>query len=381
MKKLALTIFFASLALMLLGLIIVLSASSTFSEWKFENAFYLFNAHLLKAVIGFVFMLVFSIIPYDKYRGISKWAMVLMAFVLLYTLLFASTIKGAGRWLNLGLFTVQPADIAKLVLIIHLAYYIERKGEAIQNLKGGLLIPLFWVGTFSLLIFFQPNVSNAILLVVVAMTMLFVGGARIKHVLAVSGGGLILALGLAMSLNHSRQRILNYIYSLQDKGDVHHQVQQALYGLGNGGIIGSGLGKGGQHNLFLPEAYGDFIFAIIGEEIGLLGAVSVLIVFLIMFGAGIILAKKAKDKFGQLIAFGISFSVALYAFTNVAIITGLVPTTGLPMPFISYGGTSLIFLCISIGVLLNIAYRTNQLSKAKSNISSSENDELKPVKI
>jgi cell division protein FtsW len=355
MKKLAMTVFFDTFVLMLLGLIIVMSASSTYSAFKFESTFHLFNSHLLKVFLGLFFLLAFCFIPYEIYKYYSKWALLAIGFVLLLTLFLAPNIKGAGRWLDLGIITVQPADIAKLILIIHLATLIEQKEEFINDFKQGYLYAFIWVMLISGLIFIQPNISTAVLLVIISLTLLYVGGAKFKHIAVSSLFSFLIAGGFAMLFSHSRSRIIGFINAIRDGGDLNIQVKQALYGLGSGGITGVGIGNSKQNNLFLPEAYGDFIFAILGEEMGFVGSIIVLLSYLVLFIAGILIAKKAKDRFGQLLAFGITFSITLYAFVNVAVTTGLFPTTGLPLPFISYGGTSIIFLSISIGILINIA--------------------------
>lgn len=377
MKKLALTVFFDVFALMLLGLIIVMSASSTYSAFKFESTFHLFNSHLLKVFMGLFFLLIFCFIPYEIYKYYSKWALLAMAAVLILTLIFAPNIKGAGRWLDIGIITVQPADIAKLVLIIHLAALIEQKQEFISDFKQGYLYAFIWVMFISGLIFIQPNISTGALLVVISLTILYVGGAKFKHIALSSLFSLFVAGGFAMLFAHSRSRILGFIKAMSDGGDLNIQVKQALYGLGSGGLAGVGIGNSKQNNLFLPEAYGDFIFAILGEEMGFLGSVIVLLSYLVLFVAGILIAKRAKDRFGQLLAFGITFSIAIYAFVNVAVTTGLLPTTGLPLPFISYGGTSIIFLSISIGILINIAImnskRENEIQVNSEKMIKSEN--------
>jgi cell division protein FtsW len=355
MKKLGVIIFLDVFVLMLLGLIIVMSASSTYSEFRFDSMFHLFNHHLLKVGLGIFFMTIFSFIPYYIYKDISKILMISITLVLIITLFLAPEVKGAGRWLNLGLFTIQPADVAKLFLIIHLAYLLESKNDLIGNFKKGFLYLFFWVIITAVLVFIQPNVSNGILLVVVSLIMMYVGGARSKHIFSSAFICFIAGVAVAMMFAHSRLRILSFIGSAEHGGSPNIQVKQALLGLGSGGILGVGMGHSLQSNLFLPEAYGDFIFAILGEELGFIGSCIVLLGFLIFFISGILIAKKAKDKFGQLLAFGITFSITIYTFINVAVATGLVPTTGLPLPFISYGGTSLVFLCISVGILVNIA--------------------------
>lgn len=363
MKKLAITVFFASFSLILIGLIIVMSASNTYSAAKFDSSFHLFNSHLSRVVFALLMMAVFSFIPYEWYKRYSKPAVIGAALLLIITLIFAPQVKGAGRWLNLGIITIQPADIAKLILIIHLAYLIERKREDLLDFKKGFMYLFIWVLIIAGLIFIQPNVSTAALIVVISLTMLYVGGAKLKHIF-LSSFSLIFAAGsFAMILPHSRKRILGFIGTFGEGGELNHQLKQGILSLGSGGIFGVGIGNSRQSNLFLPEAYGDFIFAILGEETGFLGAVVVLLFYIVLFVAGILIAKRAKDKFGQMLAFGISFSIVIYAFVNAAVATGLFPTTGLALPFISYGGTSIIFLSASIGILINIAIYNHQTEK------------------
>jgi len=360
MKKLGLTIFFDVFALMLLGLTMVMSASSTYSVFKFDNVFYLFNSHLFKVFLGIGAIILFAFIPYEYYRRLSKPVIIITTILLIVTLFFAPDIKGAGRWLNLGIFSIQPADIAKLVLIIHLAVLLEAKANLIDNYKNGFMYFFIWILLISGLIMLQPNISSGIMLIFISLAVLYAGGAKFKHIfVSMIISGLVIGTA-AMIFPHSRSRIFSYVSSFSGGGDLNFQVKQALYSLGSGGIFGVGIGNSMQSNLFLPEAYGDFIFAILGEEFGLIGSIAVLLAYLVFMICGILVAKKSKDMFGQLLAFGITISIVLYAFVNVAVTTGVFPTTGLPLPFISYGGTSLIFLCVSVGILINIAF-TNHL--------------------
>ncbi|HEY7751876.1 MAG TPA: putative peptidoglycan glycosyltransferase FtsW [Ignavibacteriaceae bacterium] len=355
MKKLALTIFFDVFILMLLGLIIVMSASSTYSVVKFDSVFALFESHLPKVLLSIVFMIGFCFIPYDIYRTLSKPAIVFTAILLLMTLFIAPDVKGASRWLNLGFTTIQPADIAKLVLIIHLAYLLTDKNNILESYRHGFLYLFIWVLIISGLIMLQPNISNGTVLIVISLIIMYVGGAKLKHILLsvlpfITLGGLVVLFH-----SHARARISSFIGNVIHGNDPNLQVKQALYSLGSGGVTGVGIGNSMQNNLFLPEAYGDFIFAILGEEMGFIGTTLVIAGFIIFFFAGVLVAKKAKDQFAQLLAFGITLSITYYAFVNIAVTTGLLPTTGLPLPFISYGGTSLFFLGISVGILINIA--------------------------
>ena len=360
MKKLGLTIFFDVFALMLLGLTMVMSASSTYSVFKFDSVFYLFNSHLFKVFLGIGAIILFAFIPYEYYRRFSKHVIIITTLLLVVTLLFAPDIKGAGRWLNFGIISIQPADIAKLVLIIHLAVLLEAKANLLDNFKNGFLYFFIWIILISGLIMLQPNISSGIMLIFISLAVIYAGGARFKHIfISIIISSVIIGTA-AMIFPHSRSRIFSFVNSVSSGADLNFQVKQALYSLGSGGIFGVGIGNSMQSNLFLPEAYGDFIFAILGEEFGLIGSITVLLAYLVFLVCGILVAKKTKDMFGQLLAFGITISIVFYAFVNVAVTTGVFPTTGLPLPFISYGGTSLIFLCVSVGILINIAF-TNHL--------------------
>ena len=370
--------FFDAFALMLLGTIIVMSASSTYSEFKFDSLFHLSNSHLVKVLFGLILMLIFSFIPYENYKKISKPAALIVVLMLGLTLIFAHNIKGAGRWINLGIISFQPADIARLILIIHLANLIEEKNEVLKDFDKGFRYLFLWVVIISGLILVQPNISNGVLLLVTCLVLLYVGGAKFTHILSSSFMCLITGGIVAMIFSHSRGRILTFINSLKHGGDINIQVKQAILGLGSGGLLGVGIGHSRQSNLFLPEAYGDFIFAIYGEETGFVGTVFLLFCFLLLFLAGLLIAKKTKDKFGQLLAFGIIFSTVIYALVNIAVSVGLVPTTGLPLPFISYGGTSLIFLCISIGILVNIALTNASRQQIITNVNGPKTNEVRP---
>jgi cell division protein FtsW len=350
-----LTIFFDVFALMLLGLTMVMSASSTYSVFKFDNVFYLFNSHLFKVFLGILAIVLFAFIPYEYYRRLSKPLILITTILLVVTLLFAPDIKGAHRWLNFGVVSIQPADIAKLALIVHLAVLLEAKASLLDSYKDGFLYFFIWIIVISGLIMLQPNISSGIMLIVISLIIIYAGGAKFKHIFVSLLISVVVIGAAAMIFPHSRSRIFSYVDSFSGGRDINFQVKQALYSLGSGGIFGVGIGNSMQSNLFLPEAYGDFIFAILGEEFGLIGSIAVLFAYLVFLVCGILVAKKSKDMFGQLLAFGITISIVFYAFVNIAVTTGVFPTTGLPLPFISYGGTSLIFLCISVGILINIA--------------------------
>lgn len=368
MKKSALTILVISLLFCVGGLAFVLSASSAYSNTNFKSLFYMFNSQAIKVIFGIICLFLFLIIPYGFYKRISKSLMVLITLLLLYTIFQSKVINGSERWISLGLFTFQPSEVARLFLIIHIAALIEKKGELVQNLKDGFIYIFFWVAVVSVLIFLQPNFSNAFIIIIISFSILFVGGARLKHILITTAGSFLAVLLFALFFNHVQKRLVGFAHSVFYGGSINEQVTESLYALGSGGWFGQGLGNSKQSNLFLPESYGDFIFAIIGEELGFAGTVVILLGYFLIFFFGLVIAKNARDTFGQLLAFGISFSILLNAFINAAVTTGMMPTTGIPLPLISYGGTSIMITCISLGILINIAIMNAKFSKQKINL-------------
>lgn len=348
-----------------LGAVMVLTASGTYSLNKFNNLYFLFKSHLWKVVAAILGMIFFSYLPYDKYRSYSKWALIGIIFVLIFTFLFAPKVKGAQRWIDLGLIQFQPAEAAKVILIIHIAAMLERIGDELKDFKKGFILPVIWVGPVCLFVLLQPNVSTAIIIAITALVILFVAGAKLKHILGiVIPSGLVVGT-IIMILKHSRERVITFIESLVNGGDINLQVKQAKIALGSGGIVGIGLGQSRQSDLFLPESYGDFIFSILGEELGFAGAVTVLFFYLFLFFICLVIAKKAQDKFGQLLVLGLGFNIIISAFINACVVTGLIPTTGITLPFISFGGTSIILFAVSIGIIVNVGRQTVRTTELK----------------
>ncbi|MBI1937101.1 MAG: cell division protein FtsW [Ignavibacteriales bacterium] len=358
MRGLAKILIVLVVALMLLGAIIVFTASGTYSVTKFNSLYFLFKAHLWKVLAALICLVVFAHVPYDLYRQHSKKLLFGIIGVLILTLMFAPKVKGAARWIDLGFMQFQPSEAAKLILIMHIAVMIERQGELLHDFKNGFIYTLIWIGIISGLVILQPNVSTSLIIAITGFAVLYAGGARLKHIMLtfISAGGL--AGMVTMLFKHSRERVLTFIESLVSGGDINIQVRQAKIALGSGGMFGVGLGHSRQSDLFLPESYGDFIFSILGEEIGFIGAVGVLFLYLALFVICLVIAKKAHDKFGQLLVFGLGFNILVSAFINAGVVTGLLPTTGITLPFISFGGTSIILFGVSAGIIVNVARQT-----------------------
>ena len=357
MSKLSYSIFIASLVLLGIGLVYLMSASSVYSAYHKANLFSIFIAQLGKGIFGIALMIAFAVIPYQRLKDISKPAMFLIAIILVLTLAVMPSIAHAKRWFGYGSYTFQPAEVAKLILIIHLANLLENRSELMQDFKQGLLSPMIWIFSIAGLVIMQPSVSNAMMLLSVSFIMLFIAGANWKQLFYSLLFTVVPAFGVMMMFSHSRKRVMAFL------GNGNQQLEQAMIGLGSGGWFGLGFGNSKQRNLHLPEAYGDFIYSIVGEETGILGTILILALFVFIFVLGIIIAKNAKDKFGQYVGVGISVMFLFHVMIHIAVSTGLMPTTGIPLPFISHGGTSLWTICVSLGILMNIGFSNVRLTQ------------------
>ena len=348
----------AVLVLMVLSLGVVYSASSTWALEKFGESGKLLGSHATKVLLGFLAILIFMNIDYKKYRKISKPVLIGTILLLLVTLGLGGEVKGASRWLRLGGFGLQPSEFAKFALIFHLCVLITEKKERIRDFKTGFMPMMIWIGSVTVLVLLQPNFSNGAMIFLLSLIMLFIGRAKFSHI-GLSLAALIpLLVGYMLSADYRMRRIMNFFSGSTDTSG-NYQLWQGIIGFGNGGILGLGPGESRQRDFFLPESYGDFVFSIVGEEYGLIGTMFILILFLTILLRGIKIAKSAPDDFGRYLAVGITSSITLYALINAGVTLGILPTTGLPMPFVSYGGSSMLFSSAAVGVLLNISSQTD----------------------
>lgn len=369
MKVLQRTLIILVVAMMLLGALLVLSASGNYSQ----NSFYvLFKSHIWKVLAAGLLMVAAWLTPYEVYKKYSKHV-ILATLVLLAFTLFTPPRKGATRWIDLGFFQFQPSELAKLVLIIHLAKLIEKKGELLKNFNDGYKFIVVWIFVVAGFVLIQPNVSTCLIIVMIGFTMLFVAGAKMSHIISTLGVAGVLAGSVMMLFTHSRERILSFFNSVNTGSEINIQAFQAKIALGSGGFWGLGIGQSRQSAGFLPESYGDFIFSILGEEFGFLGALIVLLIFFTIFLIGIIIAKKTDDRFAQLVAVGISFNILISALINAGVVSGLLPTTGITFPFISFGGTSIMLFGTSVGILLSISRSILKTREIKNKANASKN--------
>lgn len=349
----------AVLLLMVLSLGVVYSASATWAMEKFGESNRLLNLHALKVLLGLVALFVGMTIDYKKYKKLTKAAVILSIVFLSTTLVLGGEVKGAARWLRFGGLSLQPSEFAKFALLFHLCTLISTKGEAIKEFKKGFLPMMIWIGSVAGLVLLQPNFSTGAMILLVSLVMLFISRARFTHLFATIGAALPLLVGVALTHPHVMQRINSFISGTSSSGKLNYQLLQGIIGFGNGNLLGVGPGLSKQRDFFLPESYGDFVFSIVGEEYGFLGTMFFLALFLFVMLRGFKIAKFARDEFGRLLAIGITSAITLYALVNAGVTLGILPTTGLPMPFVSYGGSSLLFTSFAVGVLLNISAQTD----------------------
>ncbi len=349
-------IFVAIVALMLFSISFVYSASASFADLKFGSSEKLFINHAIRVLIAFVVLIVFSRIDYHHIREFTRPMMVLSILCLIYVLVMESRVKGAARWIYLGAFSFQPSELAKFALLFHVSRILADYRDRLHDIKRGVMPVLAWAMVICALVAAQPNLSTSLVIFFLVFTLLFLAGAKFTHLSAIGFSALVAAGVYAIGAEYRMQRLSTFLHGSDDAmSPARYQLDQALLAFGNGGLFGVGPGQSHQRDWFLPEPFGDFIYSIVGEEYGYIGAALIIIVFAIILWRGFVIARRAPDDFGYYLAAGVSLTLAAYAFVNAGVTCGLLPTTGLPMPFISYGGTSVIFSAMAVGILLNIS--------------------------
>ncbi|MCX7833226.1 MAG: FtsW/RodA/SpoVE family cell cycle protein [Ignavibacteria bacterium] len=342
------------IALMLFSIAALYSASSYYALQTKGSAEFFAKMHIPKVLLAIFLVFVLSKVDYNLYKNLSKYLIWLTILLLILVLFIGTTKNNATRWLQIFSFSFQPSDLAKYTLIIHLSLLLSKKKDYVHLLYKGYLPLLFYIVLITLLIALQPNFSTAIIIFCTSITLLFISNVRFKHLLVTFVLLLPLLVFFMYHKQYAWQRLVKY-KEFSGNGRAHLQLEQALVGLGNGGLYGVGPGNSFQKELFLPEAYGDFIFAIVGEEYGFIGTSLIILVFILLIFRGYKISKTIEDDFGKYLSFGITTMLAAYAIVNTAVATGIFPVTGVPMPFISYGGTALIINSVGIGILLNIS--------------------------
>jgi len=345
--------------LIVVGTVMLYSSSTSLSLVKTngQTDTFFITAHLKRLVIGLLALGFFMLFDYRKLKSLAPFLIAIAVMLLIYTKAWylLKGISSPGRWLYLGNYSLQTSDIARISLIIYLAAFMAKKKNQIDDFYSGFFPPLFIMSVLIGLIMIQPDFSTGVMLCIIGTMMLFIGGARFIQLTAAGTVAAMITIPLMLSVPYSRSRIMSWLGGNEDVAGAGYQITQSLISLGNGGLFGMGLGNSIAKNQFLPTPHTDFILAIIGEEIGLIGTIILLTIFLVIFQRGIKIAKESNDSFGVLLALGLSFSIILYAFVNAAVVTNIFPVTGLPMPLVSYGGSSVLTNMIALGILLNIS--------------------------
>ncbi|HEX7063870.1 MAG TPA: stage V sporulation protein E [Bacillales bacterium] len=346
-----------TLTLLSIGLVMVYSASAVWASYNYGDSFYFAKRQLLFAGLGVIAMFFIMNVEYWTWR---KWAKIglMICFALLILVLIPGIGEvhgGARSWLGVGAFSIQPSEFAKIGLIIFLAKFLSENQKKITSFKKGMMPSLALVVAAFGVIMLQPDLGTGVVLVGTCVVMIYVTGARISHFIGLGLAGVAGLAGLILSAPYRMERITSFVDPWSDPLGTGFQIIQSLYAIGPGGLLGFGLGHSRQKFQYLPEPQTDFIFSILAEELGFIGASFVILLFCLLLWRGIRIAISAPDLYGSLLAVGIIGMVAIQVMINIAVVTGLMPVTGITLPFLSYGGSSLTLTLVSIGVLLNIS--------------------------
>lgn len=346
-----------TLSLLAVGMIMVYSASAVWASYKFDDSFFFAKRQLLFAGLGVIAMFVLMNIDYWTWR---TWAKVILVvcFLLLIIVLIPGVglVRGGARsWLGIGAFSIQPSEFIKFAMIMFLAKFLSENQKKVVSFKEGLLPSLSLVFLAFGLIMLQPDLGTGAVMVGTCIVMIFVAGARIKHFVWLGIIGLAGFAGLILSAPYRIKRITAFLNPWEDPLGSGFQIIQSLYAIGPGGLLGLGLGQSRQKFFYLPEPQTDFIFSILAEELGFIGSTFVILLFSLLLWRGVRIAIGAPDLYGSFLAIGIIAMISIQVIINIGVVSGLMPVTGITLPFLSYGGSSLTLILVAVGVLLNIS--------------------------
>ncbi len=343
-----------------IGVIMVFSASAYIvGHGASKDYLYFLKKQFLAAVFGTIAMIFAQRYDYHKIKKYTGILMLITA-ILLFVVLLTNPVNGAKRWIPLGpAGTLQPSEVAKYVVVLYMAKSMENKGENIKSFFYGILPFLLVSGFYAAVILIEPSMSIASVIMFVTIIMLFSAGAKIQQLFLLIFGVGGVGYYFIVSEPFRYKRFISFLHPFSDRQGTGFQLVQSLLAIGSGGILGVGLGRSRQKAYFLPEPHNDFIFSVIGEELGLIGCIFIIALFLVFIWRGISVAINAKDTYGNLLGIGITSVIAVQAIINIAVVTGSIPVTGVPLPFISYGGSSLVFNMMAVGVLLNISRQSS----------------------
>jgi len=356
-RKIDFILLIATLALVGIGIVMVYSTSAIIAGDRFGDPYYFLKRQALYAAVGFVLMIVMMFFPYGILRRFAYSVLIFSILILIVVLIpgIGHRTGGAMRWLKIQSFSFQPSEFAKLGLVIFLAYLLAKKEEKIRSFSFGFLPPVLLSGLIIALVMKEPDFGAAFFLTVMVFLLLFVSGARVIYIAGAFLIAIPAAYALLMNVGYRYKRLMSFIRPWEDPRGTSFQIIQSFLSFGSGGLFGLGLGEGRQKLFFLPAPHTDFIFSVIGEELGLVGAMVVVLLFFILTLRGIQIGLSLEDRFAVYLALGITLMISLQAVINMGVVLGLLPTKGLTLPFISYGGTSLIANLAGVGILLHLS--------------------------
>ncbi len=344
------------IALIAFGVVMVYSASAVFASQQYGDAYFFLKRQGIFALVALPLIVAIARIDYHLYRPFTYPLLAgVVGLMLVVVLGLGHTAGGATRWIALGPIHVQPAEMAKVALIFWLAYSLSKKREKIKSFSVGFLPHVLMAGLLMLLCLKQPDFGSAVMIALLTFVLLFTAGAKLGYLLGAVLAALPVIYGLIVSNPMRRRRVLGFLQPFETRQDEGYQLWEAFLSYGSGGLDGVGIGDSRQKLFYLPEAHTDFISAIVAEELGFLGVLLVIVAFVIVFVRGIRAAFRASDEYGTYLAVGITMFLGLQAFTNLAVVMGMLPTKGLALPFLSYGGSSLLVNSAAVGVLLNVS--------------------------
>jgi cell division protein FtsW len=343
--------------LVMVGIVMIYSSSAVYAYGNYGDSLFFVKRHLIYLAIGLAAAILCMSVPpmgiRDNARKIMFASIILLILVLLPGI--GSSVGGARRWIRFAGMGFQPSEAAKLALIIYLADALSRKKYFIQNLRYGFFPLFFIVGLTGSLVLIEPDMGTSVAIVFIGFILLFVAGAKVKHLASIAAGALPVLYLAVVSAPYRLRRIITFFNPWEDPSGAGFQLIQSFIALGSGGFAGVGLGSSKQKLFYLPESHTDFIYSIIGEELGFIGTATVLMFFIVLVWCSFRIAFRLKEEFMSRLAFGISMMIAFEVIVNIGVSTGALPTKGLPLPFISYGGSSLVVHLIAVGILLNIS--------------------------
>lgn len=355
--------FLTVLALLVMGIIMMFSASYAWAIAEGLGGTYYAQRQIIMGAIGLVLMFILSVVDYRIFRtpAIAIGSYVVSLILLVMVLIVGKSVNGAQRWLGTDSFSFQPSELMKISLVIFFSYLIEMNYGQMNKFRTGVLPYIVALGLVAILLMLEPHLSCTILIGLIGMTLIWVGGVSLKHFLILIGAGalaviaIVLYLSLVEGYDYIQTRIQSWRDPFSDSQGGTWQTCQSLIAIGSGGLFGLGLGESRQKFLYLPETKNDFVFSIVCEELGFAGALTVVLLFAFLVFRGYRIAANAPDKFGMLLAVGFTTHIGLQAFLNIAVVSNLVPNTGISLPFFSYGGTALILQLAEMGVVMNIS--------------------------